>query len=209
MVAFVVLDGFPSWTRNLIGRALGKMALNFPQTNLHSRTRLAALKHSGDPEIDMLLADVARQLKRDGYRVGGVVRSNRRQPGDHRCDMVLEELTTGKTISIFQQLGTGSKGCRLDTAALEHVVGLVDGSLDRGLDILIVNKFGKREADGRGFSATIAQAVSTMVPVLITLNQDYAAPWRHFCGGEGETITADRASVSQWLAECLPSAHVS
>jgi len=185
------------------------MVVDSSQASSCNRVHLAAIQHSGDPEVDKLLAGIGRQLKRRGYRVGGVVQSNLPQSDGRRCDMVLEEMTTNQIVFISQQLGPGSRGCRLDSAALEHAVGLVEASLQVGLDILILNKFGKQEAEGKGFATTIATAVDANIPVLITIDRNFAEAWHKFCGAECEILKADRKAVDQWINASLPAARTS
>ncbi len=181
------------------------MLANVSEPSVSRLPYLAAIQHPGNCGVDELLREVACRLKQAGYRVGGVIRAEEQRDGRHRCDMSLEELTSGQSVYISQQLGTGSQGCRLDTAALEKVVGMVDTTLENGnLDILFINKFGKREADGGGFNATIGQAVLAGVPVLVTLNQDFSSTWHQFCGGEGQILEASQDCVLEWLAQCLP-----
>jgi len=166
---------------------------------------LAAVLHPGDQTGDELISSLADTLKSQGYSVGGVVQSNPMQPGQCRCDMVLEELTSGQEIPISQDLGNHSKGCRLNSSALEHVVGLVEASVRGGLDVLVLNKFGKQEAEGKGLRNAIAMAVDAGIPVLVGLNRANVEAWNTFCGGEGQLLDASTADVQQWLQSCLPS----
>lgn len=179
------------------------------RASVECKVALAAIDRSGSPETDKLLAETAHRLKRDGYRVGGVVQTNVTQSDRCRCDMILEELTSGTTLSISQQLGSGSRGCRLDSAALEHIVGLVENTLEGGLDILILNRFGKQEAEGKGFATTLAKALDVGVPVLITINQDYTAAWHRFCGAEGDVLQPNQNALDHWIAASLLSARPS
>ena len=87
-----------------------------------------------------------------------------------RCDMDVRVLPQGTTLRISQSLGRGARGCRLDADALETAVTLVDAALENGADCLIINKFGKQEANGRGFRNTIAEALVRELPVLVGLN---------------------------------------
>ncbi|MDH3474227.1 MAG: DUF2478 domain-containing protein [Rhodospirillales bacterium] len=164
---------------------------------------LAAIQHSGGRRIDRLIASVAGQLKRRGLRVGGVVQSNVEQVGECRCDMRLEELTTGRVVSISQRLGPESRGCRLNDVALERIVALVEASLEDGLDILILNKFGRQEAEGKGLRTAIAHAAAAGIPVLVGLNRAYAAEWCRFCEGEGQLLEAEPAAIARWLETSL------
>ena len=165
---------------------------------------LAAVLHSGDQTGDALISAVADKLKLQGYSVGGVVQSNPMQPGQCRCDMVLEELTSGHALPISQDLGSQSKGCRLDSSALEYMVGLVETSVRCGLDVLVLNKFGKQEAEGKGLRNAIAMAVDADIPVLVGLNRANVEAWNEFCGGEGQLLDASMPDVEQWLRSCLP-----
>jgi nucleoside-triphosphatase THEP1 len=165
---------------------------------------LAAIQHSGGRRIDHLIASIAGQLKRQGLRVGGVVQSNVEQAGESRCDMRLEELTTGRVVSISQRLGPESRGCRLNDVALEQIVALVEASLEDGLDILILNKFGRQEAEGRGLRTAIAHAAAAGIPVLVGLNRCYAVEWCQFSEGEGLLLEAEPAAAARWLETILP-----
>ncbi len=174
-----------------------------PAADAPARLPLAAIVHAGEAGIDGLISEIARDLRAAGYRVGGVAQSNVEVPGECRCDMSLEELTSGRVIPISQDLGSESDGCRLDPAALATMVGLVDASLERGLDILVLNKFGKQEADGRGLRDTIARAVGAGIPVLVALNAALLPAWAEFSGGEGVTLRPDRAEIDNWLTASL------
>lgn len=180
------------------------MAAALQETRDTSATPLAALLHAGDQQGDKRMSAIAADLKTQGYRVGGVVQANILHPGQCRCDMVLEELTSGQTIPISQDLGNDSQACRLDPAALEHVVGLVEASVRGGLDILVLNKFGKQEAEGRGLRSAIAIAVDAGIPVLVGLNRTHVDTWSEFSGGEGRLLEADTGDVENWLDRSLP-----
>jgi len=169
---------------------------------------LAAVLHSGEQAGDRLLTAIARGLVGRGVRVGGVIQSNPIRAGQCRCDMVLEELTGGAIIPISQNLGPHARGCRLDPVALEHVVGLVEASLDKPLDILILNKFGKQEAEGKGLRNAIALALEAGIPVLVGLNRANTAAWSEFSAGAGRMLQPDEAEIAVWLAESLATMRV-
>jgi len=167
---------------------------------------LAAVLHSGDQKGDGLISSIAHKLASQGYRVGGVVQSNVVQSGQCRCDMVLKELTSGQEVPISQNLGNHSQGCRLDTAALEHVAGLVEASVRNDLDILILNKFGAREMEGGGLRNAIAIATEADIPVLVGLNRANIEAWDNFCGGYGQLLESSERDVDDWLSSALPAA---
>lgn len=165
--------------------------------------RLAAILRSEHCNADQILSCVARQLKQNGYRVGGAIQSNEHGPDVHPCDIVLEELVSGETVALALEMGPETEVCQLDPAKLERVAGMVDTTLDEGLDVLILNKFGKREAAGSGLYGTIAKAASAEIPVLISVSQEQRAAWDTFCGGEGQILKPDTNAVMTWLTDTL------
>ncbi|MDH4989350.1 DUF2478 domain-containing protein [Aquamicrobium lusatiense] len=62
-----------------------------------------------------------------------------------------------------------ARGCRLDAGALEQSVVWVDETLEKA-ELLVINKFGKREAEGKGLSGSIARAFERDIPVLVGVN---------------------------------------
>jgi hypothetical protein len=113
--------------------------------------------------------------------------------------MDVKVLPDGPVIRISQSLGREARGCRLDPSALERAVGLVEARLAEGVDCLIVNKFGKHEAEGRGFRTAIAEALSADVPVLVGLNRLNADAFVQFTGGVAVELPPTLEALSDWM----------
>ena len=105
--------------------------------------------------------------------VVGIVQRNPEVPGRTRCNMEVEILPGGERLLISQDRGAGARGCRLDPGLLVAALAQAQAGLDAGADVLILNRFGKLEAEGRGGRDLIAAAVAQAVPVLV------AVPWRN------------------------------
>ncbi len=67
-------------------------------------------------------------------------------------------------------------------------------------DLLIVNKFGKMEGEGRGFRDLIARAVAEGVPVLIGVNGLNRDALEVFLGGPAPLVAAEVGAVLDWAA---------
>ena len=152
----------------------------------------------GKGDTDLLLQSVAEQLVDSGYRVCGTVQINTEGCDDGPCDMDVRVLPTGPDIRISQSLGKGSRGCRLDPLALEDAVGLVQASLAEGADIMIINKFGKHEADGRGFRPVIAEAVALDIPVIVGVNSMNLTNLKAFAEDMAHQVSPDRGALVAW-----------
>lgn len=160
---------------------------------------LAFVKTTERGLTDRVLSLFADRLQADGLRLAGVVQTNTERAGPHHCDMDVQVLPEGPVIRISQSLGEASRGCRLDPAALEQTVALVEGGLETAPDLLILNKFGKHEAEGRGFRPLIAEALARDMPVLLGVNGLNQQAFEEFAGDYAEEIAADVESLAAWF----------
>ena len=164
---------------------------------------LAYTMPPGPGETDLLLFRVARSLQIKGFTPAGTVQVNTERADSGPCDMDVKVLPNGPVIRISQSLGRDAKGCRLDPAALERAVGLAEAQLATEADCLIVNKFGKHEAAGRGFRSVIADALSLDIPVLVGLNQLNAKAFMQFSDGLATELPAKADSIEDWMTAAI------
>lgn len=163
--------------------------------------KLAYTMAPGRGDTDLVLERLATELAARGLRCCGTVQINSERCDAGPCDMDVRVLPDVAVLRISQDLGPQARGCRLDPAALETAVGLVAASLSSGADLLIVNKFGKHEAEGRGFRDVIAQAVATDVPVLVGLNALNRLAFEAFAEGLAIQLPSDPAVLMAWVKE--------
>lgn len=160
--------------------------------------RFAYTMMEGKGDMDLLLAQLASTLSEQDVRVAGAVQINTECGPDRPCDMDLELLPSGRVLRISQTLGVGARGCRLDPDALETAVGLLTPEV-AGADLLIINKFGKHEASGRGFRPVIAEAISAEVPVLCGVNGLNVEAFQAFAEGAAEQLAPDLNVLRSWV----------
>ena len=159
---------------------------------------LAFVVAEGRGQGDALLADVARALLAEGRRLAGVVQVNTIFDPARPCHMDLDVLTGGGRVRISQNLGPLAKGCRLDPSGLESAVGLVQAALEAAPSLLVINKFGKQELDGRGFRPLIGQALGMGVPVLTSVAPRNTPAFLEFAEGMAEALPPDEAAILAW-----------
>ena len=153
---------------------------------------------TGRGEVDSLLRDVADRLQAEGWPLAGAVQYNVETGPESKCHMDLQVLSGTERVRISQDLGALPRGCRLDPQGLERVVGLVSAGLQRGAALLLVNKFGKQELEGRGFRPVIGEALSSGVPVLVAINHGNLDAFLGFAGDLGEALTQDADAIADW-----------
>ena len=150
-------------------------------------------------DTDLLLSSVAGSLLNSGWYICGTIQINTNREKEGPCDMDVKVLPDGPVVRISQSLGKGSTGCRLDQSALEEAVGQVTASLGERADAMIVNKFGKHEAEGRGFREVIAAALTLGIPVLVGVNALNREAFDLFSGGCAEFLPPEKSAIETWL----------
>jgi nucleoside-triphosphatase THEP1 len=157
---------------------------------------LAAIVYDPGFPIDELVLAIARNLRSEGVRLRGVVQEN---AGTTSCAaMTLIDLATGERFSISQDLGAEALGCRLDPRGLADVATRVDAAAGGDFDLLILNKFGKAEAEGGGLRSALARAVAAGTPVLSSVREPYLEAWSRFHGGLAAKLPPRLDAVVVW-----------
>ncbi|PZW38909.1 uncharacterized protein DUF2478 [Humitalea rosea] len=177
------------------------------------RAALTALVYTDSVAADRALRGTARRLEAMGCRLAGVVQRDEARAGRVGCDMALEELSSGEIIAISQDRGPHARGCRLDVGELLRAMQLVSAALEQRPQVLILNKFGKTEAEGGGFRDLIVQAVGASVPVLIAVPYRNLDQWRAFAGDLArevalEALDEDALTASLVTGQAAPDGGV-
>lgn len=143
---------------------------------------LTALVYDEGFAIGEVFRALAAGARDAGLRLGGVIEKEAQPatPGK-RCDMTLEELASGEIIRISEDRGALARGCRLDLDGLARVCALVLSRL-RQRDLILLNKFGKTEAEGGGFRCIVSDALALEIPVVIGVPRRNFVAWRDYAG---------------------------
>lgn len=149
---------------------------------------------------NLTLAEVARRLSSKGLVLAGTIQPVEADRPAGKCDIVIGLLPDGERRSISLNLGPGATACRLDAGALEEAVQVVLTRMPSA-QALIVNKFGKQEATGRGLVPAIGEAVSLGLPVLVGVLPAWRDPFLTFCGGAARELSPDADAITAWLLE--------
>lgn len=157
--------------------------------------RIMALIYTDSNAADRAVRAVAVTLTERGCKLAGLVQHTTLRPGCSRCDMILEELASGELMAISQDRGALARGCALDVDQLLTAMQIVRASLPSGPDVVILNKFGKTEAEGAGFPPLIAETIEAGLPLLIAVPWRNVESWRNFTGEMMREINLDLLAV--------------
>jgi len=168
------------------------------------RPMILALQGGDREVIQSLLAEAAGQLRSAGVRVLGVV--EHLPPGCAHEDVLLLDLVSGEANRLHQDLGPGAAGCSLDPAGLAAAAAGVERAIAARLaeggdltdTVVILSKFGRQEADGRGLTSAFHAAVAAEFRVLTSLSPTVRAEWDGFVGDLAEIAPANLPAVDAW-----------
>jgi len=152
---------------------------------------------------DALITQCAAGLAASGYRLGGIVQSNAHRPGRRRCDMYVKNLLDGDEIKISLDRGNEARGCRLDPDAFARIDAWVERAVLERVDLLIINKFGKEEAHGRGLRPIIAEALIAEIPLVIGVSTRNLCDFLTFVGNSATRLGPDIAAIMAWCRNTI------
>uniref|UniRef100_Q07IE6 DUF2478 domain-containing protein n=1 Tax=Rhodopseudomonas palustris (strain BisA53) TaxID=316055 RepID=Q07IE6_RHOP5 len=159
---------------------------------------LAALVYGEDQDPDAVLQQFAADLRARGIRAVGLVQVGHRLHDQPKLDAVL--VHSGERLQLLQDLGPLATGCRLDVGQLLSAGSQVAGAIDQGADLLIINRFGKQESEGKGLSFLIDRALSADIPVVIAVPRHRFDDWIKFADGMSVKLNCTRAALEVWWA---------
>ena len=159
-------------------------------------SRLAALIYDESHDPDELLRGFAADLNGRGSRAVGLVQIGHPLADPPQLSALL--LHSDETMRLFQDLGRGSTGCKLDVGQLLSAGSKVAQAIDDGADLVVINRFGRQEIEGKGLSYLIERALSAEIPVVIAVPDARLADWNLFSDGMAIHIPCDRAALDAW-----------
>ena len=157
---------------------------------------ITAIIYADGQPVERVIRRIADHLIAGGRSVVGFIEIRRLREARARCDMILQEIGSGELVTISEDRGPNARGCMLNVQELARAESLATGALENRPDLLIINKFGKTEAEGRGFRRLIILAIDQAIPVLIAVPARNLDPWKQFSAAlannvRGETLPSD------------------
>ena len=166
-------------------------------------SQIGAVVYGDGLYSDALLAQCAADLAASGYRLGGIVQSNTHPSGRRRCDMYVKDLLGGDEIKISLDRGNEARGCRLDPDAFARIDAWVERAVLERVDLLIINKFGREEAHGRGLRSVIAEALIAEIPVVIGVSTRNLCDFLTFVGDSTTRLQPNIEAITAWCRTAI------
>lgn len=166
-----------------------------PSEHTMTSMPIAALVYGPETDPSPTLTEVVRILQARGVVLAGAL-----QHDNGPCSMELELMPSGRRMSISQDLGAESAGCKLDTTALAEAGSLIRRAIDGSPMLAVFNKFGTQEAAGDGLRDEMAAALMAGIPVLTAVGERFLPQWLEFTGGDSVQLACTADAALHWWA---------
>jgi len=183
------------------------MTGSFESTGVNEITRtqqkaplLAAVEvEPGFPALaDQAVDSVITSLQARGLNMVGLRQRIIKAAGEG-CGVRLQSIRSGAFHKMTQDLGSGSTSCNIDSEALEQLALMLKTEVQPGVDLVIVNRFGKRESQGGGFCVVFERAIELGIPVLTMVNSTHLSSWREYGGDYVTIVGANEKDILGWV----------
>lgn len=159
---------------------------------------IAAITGASGAEIRQVLAALVAEW-RGRFRVCGLLAEDHGLDGPRPCSAgYLRSIADGALYPIFQDLGVGSDACHLDGGGAVAAVEAVRRDIAAGCDLVVLSKFGRLEAEGRGLREAFAAALEAGRPVLTSVSPNFTGAWREFAAPFCIDLPAEPARIRAW-----------
>lgn len=173
-----------------------------------SRLAVAAIVYAKHGSANNLLADFARDLRRRGWRVRGVIQDQLPPETGVKWRKVLVDLDDDQRFPISQRLGPGSVSCSIDPGGVAAASVALRRCLTEDTDLVVANRFGELEAGGGGLSSEMLAVMEQRIPLLTVVSEKYLEQWRRFTGGTATELPGQLEALEAWFTSLNLSAPV-
>jgi hypothetical protein len=156
----------------------------------------AAVVYRPEDEPDRLFIDFAEDLCRAGLHPIGIIQSGR-NCRDPRLGVVM--LPNRETVGLVPDMEIRADGdCRLDDGRLDELANRLAAAVDGDADVMLINRFGRAEAEGGGLIKVIGQALDADIPVLIAVPERRFSELVRFACGMNVRLPCRREALNRW-----------
>lgn len=161
---------------------------------------LTAIKFQRGVNVDVQLTHICTLLNDKGLIIGGLIQEN-------SCDDVsgvqLVDIRSRQKFNIWENRGLHASGCRLDEARLLATAKVIEQAIVDRVDMLVINRFGRAESEGKGLRDCFAKAIDAGIPVLTGVRDPYTKAWKKFHGGMAHELLVTDTKMENWVAKAI------
>lgn len=165
--------------------------------------KIAVVQGVPSAQVQELFRTLAERWQATAHLAGAVAEDH--GLADRACAAgFLRSLGNGEKFQIFQDLGPGSETCHLAGAGALSAAAAVRRDIAAGCDLVVLNKFGKLEAEGGGLRDAFAAAIEAGIPILTSVSTRFATAWERFAAPLFVVLPADVDRIDAWWQAVRP-----
>ncbi len=168
-----------------------------PMTTNQTTAPFAAAVYTADTADRMALLKFVEKLKSRNIRVGGILQAALFDSAGEITGLDAIDVATNQRIPI-SRASKNDDECGLDVSALAETTRIIRRAISDRLDLVVVEKFGELEQDGKGLIAEIFQTIADDIPLLISVPAAALPLWQQRSGELGSVLTFDEQAFEQW-----------
>jgi Protein of unknown function (DUF2478) len=158
--------------------------------------KIAAILTGDGAATQNLLKAMVADWRESGIRIAGLVGELHGLP-DRNCGAgFLRDVASGKPYAIYLETPPSQTLCHLDAAGVASACKVLLDQIPIS-DLVVLNKFGKLEASGKGLAAAFELAIGEGKPVLTTVSHRHCDAWRAFAPAT-DFLPADKVALQYW-----------
>jgi len=172
-----------------------------------SHSDVAAVVFADGDDPGRMLCEFVGRLRRSGRRVCGMVQiGDGARATDTRLPFMI--WPGAQAIALRHDGARHTAACRLDPREVARTRRQLATAMIERPDLVVINRFGKLEANGAGFAGEIRQAVVADIPVVVAVPQTRFDVWVRFCQGMSVKVDCSAAQLDNWWRRvAVPSRH--
>ncbi len=166
-------------------------------TTDHNLAPFAAAVYKPDTADRMALWKFVEKQKTLNVRVGGILQEAVLDSVGEVTGLNAVDIFTNRRIPITRPV-TRSDECSLDVSALAQTAEIIRNAIGDRLDLVVVEKFGELEQNGKGLIDEILQTIAEGIPLLISVPEAALPVWQERSGELGSVLPFDEEAFRQW-----------
>lgn len=162
----------------------------------------AAAVYDPDTGDRMALLKFVEKLKALNTRVGGVLQEAVYNSENEITGLNAINVESGMRMPISRPAKDSE--CGLDVSALAETSGIIRQAIDDCVDLIVVEKFGELEQDGKGLIDEVLLAITEGIPLLISVPKAALPIWQERSGELGSILSFDEKAFDGWWQDLKP-----
>jgi hypothetical protein len=163
----------------------------------------AAVVYDETLDVDAVFAEAVTTLRRQDVVVAGLLQRFGERLSNGKRSMWLDNIATGAVIRLDRPRGPGATACVLDPDALARAACVLRRAVESEPDLIVANRFGHAEAEGRGTRTEIADAICSGALVLTAVRYTLLPDLEGFLGSPPHLLLPSAASIVSWVQDHL------